>query len=101
MKKILKIIIPSILMLSLIYIWRNGKDILTGIYIVFPIIYIIIGLISNKKLELLINSILLSTVFLISINLYFNMGTCLELVCFYNIISWISFFIKNKLKKVK
>ena len=33
MKKIMKIVIPSILMLLLIYLWRNGKDILNGIYI--------------------------------------------------------------------
>ena len=50
MKKILKIIIPSMLMLLLIYIWRDGKDILNGLYIAFKLIYIILGIIcSNMK----------------------------------------------------
>ena len=100
MKRIFKIIIPSILMLLLIYLWRDGKDILNGIYIVFPLMYIILGLISsNFKMELLISLILLSTAFIIPINLMFNMGNCIDLVIIYNILSLISYFIKNNFKK--
>lgn len=74
MKKIISIIAPSLLMLLLIYIWKDGKDILNGIYIAFPLIYIVIGLICNDlKKELLISLILLSLSFLIPINLMFNM----------------------------
>lgn len=70
MKKILKIIIPSMLMLLLIYIWRDGKDILNGLYIAFPLMYIILGIIcSNMKKELLLSLVLLSITFLIPINL--------------------------------
>lgn len=100
MKRIFKIIILSILMLLLIYLWRDGKDILNGIYIVFPLMYIILGLISsNFKMELLISLILLSTAFIIPINLMFNMGNCIDLVIIYNILSLISYFIKKKFKK--
>ena len=100
MKRIFKIIIPSLLMLLLIYLWRDGKDILNGIYIAFPLMYIILGLISsNFKIELLISLILLSIAFIIPINLMFNMGNCIDLVIIYNILSLISYFIKNNFKK--
>lgn len=100
MKKLAKIIIPSILMLLLIYIWRDGKDILNGIYIVFPIMFIISGVIcSNFKTELLVCFFLLSITFLVPINLLFNMGTCVDLIIIYNILGCISYFIMKKLKK--
>ena len=100
MKRIIKIIVPSILMLLLIYLWRDGKDILNGIYIIFPLIYIILGLIcSNLKKELIISLILLSISFLLPINLLFHMGTCIDLVIFYNILSIITYSIKRKIKK--
>lgn len=103
MKKVLKIIVPSILMLMLIYLWRDFKDILIGIYIIFPLMYLILGLIcSNLKDELLISLGLLSISFLIPINLWFHMGSCIDLVIIYNLISGISYFIKKKIKsKVK
>lgn len=100
MKKTMKIIIPSMLMLSLIYLWKDGKDILNGIYIAFPLMYIVIGFIcSNFKKELLISLILLSITFLIPINLMFNMGNCIDLVIIYNVLSCISYIIKKKIKK--
>ena len=100
MKKILKIIIPSILMILLIYIWREGKDILNGLYIAYPLIYIILGIIcSNIKKELLLRLVLLSNTFLIPINLWFNMGTCIDLVIIYNILSIFSYLIKKKICK--
>jgi len=100
MKRILKIIIPSILMLLLIYLWRDGKDILNGIYIVFPLMYITLGLICYK-IELLISLILLSTSFIIPINLMFNMGNCIDLIIIYNLLSATSFLIKIKIKHKK
>ena len=100
MKKILKIIIPSMLMLLLIYIWRDGKDILNGLYIAFPLMYIILGIIcSNMKKELLLSLVLLSITFLIPINLWFNMGTCIDLVIIYNMLSIFSYLIKKKICK--
>lgn len=99
MKKILKIITPSVLMLLLIYLWRDGKDILNGIYIAFPLMYIVLGVIYSNKKELLISLILLSISFLIPLNLWFNMGNCFDLIIFYNILSSISHLIKNKIIK--
>ena len=86
MKRIIKIISPSLLMVMLIFLWRDGKDILNGIYIAFPLMYIILGIISSDlKKELLVSLILLSIAFLIPINLMFNMGTCIDLVIIYTI----------------
>ena len=99
MKKIIKIIFPSILMILLIYLWKDGKDILNGIYIAFPLMYVILGLRgSNLKNELLFSLILLSISFLIPINLCFNMGTCIDLIIIYNVLSAISYLIKKKIK---
>ena len=100
MKKALKIIVPSILMLSLIYLWRSGKDILTGIYIVFPIIYVMVGILCSESLiELIISMFLLSISFLIPVNLMFNMGSCIDLIIIYNILSIISLKVKKRIKK--
>jgi len=100
MKKIIKVFFPSVIMLMLIFLWRDGKDILNGIYIAFPIIYIVLGIISSDiKSELLISLILISITFLIPINLMFNMGTCIDLVIIYTILSCICYFIKRKIKK--
>lgn len=98
MKRIIKIIVPSTLMILLIYLWREGKDILNGIYIIFPIMYVILGLIcSDLKKELLISLLVLSISFLIPINLWFHMGSCIDLVIFYNILSYTSYLIKKKI----
>ena len=100
MKKIIKIISPSVLMLLLIILWRDGKDILNGLYVAFPIMYIILGIVcSDLKKELLISLILLSITFLIPINLWFHMGSCIDLVIIYNALSVISYLIKSKIKK--
>ena len=100
MKKIIKIVIPSVLMLLLIILWRDGKDILNGLYVAFPIMYIILGIVcSDLKKELLISLILLSITFLIPINLWFHMGSCIDLVIIYNALSVISYLIKSKIKK--
>lgn len=100
MKKILKIIVPSILMLILIFLLRGGKNILTGIYIIFPIMYIILALIcSNFKKELLISLILTSASFLVFINLWYKMGSCIDLALIYNALGFITFLIKRKIIK--
>ena len=101
MKKIIKIIFPSILMLFLIFLWRDGKDILNGIYIFFPIIYISNSLIYSHIKELILSLILLAISFLIPINLWFHMGSCVGLLIFYSILSGISFFIKKLIENRK
>jgi len=99
MKKIIKIIILCIVMFSLIYLWRDGKDILNGLFVAFPIMYILLGLISKNKKELLICLVSLSITFLIPINLWFHMGFCIDYVILYCILGYISYLIKNKITR--
>ena len=86
-------------MFSLIYLWRDGKDILNGLFVAFPIMYILLGLISNDKKELLMCLIALSITFLIPINLWFHMGTCFVYAIIYCALSYVSYLIKKKIKK--
>ena len=99
MKKIFKILFPSIIMFLLIYLMRGGKDILSGIYFIFPIIYTLIGLFNNNIKELLISLVLTSLCFIIPINLFYKMGICVDCVIVYNLLSIISNVIKMKIKK--
>lgn len=100
--KALKITIPPILVLSLIFILRGGVDILAGLLIFFPVIYILMGIICTSwKAELVPFVILTGCAFLIPVNLCFNMGTCIEYVIAYTALSVISYLIKQKIKNKK
>ena len=62
--------------------------------------YITLGIISSDiKKELLLSLLLLSITFLIPINLWFNMGNCIDLIIIYNILSIFSYLIKKKICK--
>lgn len=45
-------------MFSLIYLWRDDKDILNGLFVAFSIMYMLLGLISNGKNVNVSNSII-------------------------------------------
>ena len=96
MKKIFKIVSPSILMFILVYLMRGGKDILEGLFFFFPIIYILLGIFySSAKTEWVLSVILISLAFIIPINIYYNMGSCIEWVLIYIVLSVIGYFLKN------
>lgn len=86
-------------MIGLIYLMRGGKDILAGLFLLFPLMYIVMGIIcTDLKKELLIVLILLSAAFLIPVNLLFHMGNCIDLTLIYNALSIITYLIKKKIK---
>lgn len=98
MKKILSIILPSIIILEITFLSRDEKNILIGLFLLFPIIFIIQGLIySDVKNELIIGFILSSVTFIMAITLWYNMGSCIELLVIYNILGIMSHAIKNKI----
>ena len=98
MKKILSIILPSIIILAIAFLCRADKYILAGLYLLFPSIFIIQGAIySNFRKGLIIGFILSSIAFIVPINLLYHMGSCIELLVIYNILGIISYFIKNKI----
>lgn len=99
-KKILTIILPTVLMPVLIYFMRDGKDILDGLYFVFPIMYIVIGAISSSFVwELLPSAIFTSIAFLIPINLWFHMGSCIESALIYTLFACVSYMVKKLIEK--
>lgn len=98
MKRLCKIVIPCILMPSLVWLMRGGKDILDGLYIVFPLMYVVMGLVCKSPLsELLPVMFLTSLAFLVPINLWFHMGTCVELVFVYLFLGCIAYAVKRGL----
>ncbi len=100
--KVLKIVIPPTLVLSLIFILRGGVDIIAGLFIFFPIIYILMGILSSDwKSELVPFAILTTCAFLIPVNVCFNMGTCIEYALIYIALSVITYLIKTKVKSNK
>lgn len=99
-KRIFKVITPSIAMLALVYIMRDGKDILNGLFFIFPVLYIALGIICSSFVwELFICVFLTSLALIIPINLFFNMGTCIEWALFYIALGSASYFVKCLVKK--
>ena len=91
MKKITSMFLPSIIILSFTFLSRNDKNILIGLFLLFPIIFIIQGIIySDLKEQLPIGFLLSSLAFIIPINLLFHMGSCIELLVIYNILGIIN-----------
>ena len=98
MKKIPSIILPSIIIFIISFLSRADKNILIGLFLLFPIIFIVQGLLySDFKKELLIGFALSSIAFIIPVNLFYNMGSCIELMIIYNVLGVISYYVKNKI----
>ncbi|MEG1311620.1 MAG: hypothetical protein ACRCXA_00810 [Peptostreptococcaceae bacterium] len=97
MKKISSIILPSIIILTIAFLCRADKYILVGLFLLFPITFIIQGSIySNFTKELIIGFVLSSIAFIVPINLWYHMGSCIEFLVIYNVLGIISYFIKNR-----
>ncbi|MCC0647210.1 hypothetical protein [Clostridioides sp. ZZV15-6598] len=98
MKKILSIILPSMIILAITLWGRAEKNILVGLFLLFPIIFIIQGVMySNSKNELLIGFTLSSITFIVPINLLYNTGNCIDLLIVYNMLGIGSFLVKKKI----
>lgn len=102
MKKVIsmiKILLPGLLVLWLIFALRGGVDILAGLFIFFPVLYILFGVACSKPVELLIGILLTDLAFLLPINLCFHMGTCLGYALVYSSLGAGAFFIKRKIQQ--
>ena len=98
--RLMKISIPTILMPVLIYFLRGGKAIVEGLLLWFPLMYILIGVLCNDFLtEGLVPMLLTSAAFLIPINLFFNMGSCVEWVALYIVLGGGSYLIKRLIQR--
>ena len=99
-RRILRIVLPAIFIALLVCAMQGGKNILDGIYIIFPVIYIAIVLM-NEKWDVLISLVLTSIAFIIPINLLYNMGSCIDLLVIYNAIAGLAYLIRFVIRKKK
>lgn len=101
-KKFLSIILPSIIILAITFLSRADKNILLGLFLLFPITFIIQGLIySDFKKDLIIGFILSSMAFIIPVNIWYNIGDCIKPLVIYNILGVVSYFLKKKIISIK
>lgn len=99
---ILKIIIPSCIVFAATYLLQGGKDILNAIFFIFPLIFILIGIVCSKiKFELILSLTITSFSFIIPIEIFYNMAGNFQTLIIYNILAIISYFIKIKVKNLK
>lgn len=97
MKRLIKFLLPSIIIVSFIYFFRDNS-ILTGLYLLFPIIFILQGIMSsNLKKDLLLGVFISSLAFIIPVNMWFSMGNCIIFMCSYVLIGLFSFYLKNRI----
>lgn len=99
-RRILRIVLPAIFIALLVCAMQGGKNILDGIYIIFPVVYIAIVLM-NEKWDVLVSLVLTSIAFIIPINLLYNMGSCIDLLVIYNVIAGITYLIRGVIRKKK
>ena len=99
-RRILRMVLPAIFIALLVCAMQDGKNILDGIYIIFPVIYIAIVLM-NEKWDVLVSLVLTSIAFIIPINLLYNMGSCIDLLVIYNAIAGFVYLIRYVIRKKK
>ncbi|GAA0070880.1 hypothetical protein UT300003_24040 [Clostridium sardiniense] len=102
MKKIISIALPSLLILSLIFIDQLNpfsKYILVGLFFIFPIAFIIQGILcKNSKNNLIVGLVLASMCIILPINIFYNMSGVLPLIVVYIGIGTLSFHLSNRIK---
>lgn len=77
----------------------ESKYILLGIYILFPIIFTIQGIICPKAKKFMIIGFLLSSLAVIlPISVWYNMGSIITPIIIYLLLGIVSFLISNKIR---
>ena len=103
MKKLLsmvKIVVPSLAILWIIFALRGGVDILAGLFIFFPILHILMGVVDKSlPFELFPSMVLANLAFLLPINLLFNMTDCIAFAVVYDLLTLLSFGVKKKIQR--
>ena len=104
MKKLLsviKMIFPAIILAILAFSLQGGKRILDGIYMIFPLIYVFQGVfLSKTKLRLCFGILISDAALLISLNLWYNMGNCIDLALIYTVLGLLAYIVKRVIKKM-
>ena len=92
---------PLVVFLLFLYI-KNFGNILTGVYILFPLCFVVQGVIlSNKIPHLVLAYILASAIFLILTNIWYNVADSFGCVVNYWILGFVAYIIKKIILKQK
>lgn len=103
-KNYLKRALPGIIILLFILIDiqnEYSKNILVGIYLFFPLIFIIQGLIVNNKRDLYWGIGLSAYSIIFGISLFYNMGTAIIPTIIYVVLGILAFRFKNHFKLLR
>lgn len=103
-KNYLKRALPGIIILLFILIDiqnEYSKNILVGIYLFFPLIFIIQGLIVNNKRDLYWGIGLSAYSIILGISLFYNMGTAIIPTIIYLALGILAFRFKNHFKLLR
>lgn len=103
-KNYLKRALPGIIILLFILIDiqnEYSKNILVGIYLFFPLIFIIQGLIVDNKRDLYWGIGLSAYSIIFSISLFYNMGTVIIPTIIYSALGILAFRFKNHFKLLR
>ena len=87
------LIMPLVVFLLFLYL-KNFGDVLTGVYILFPLCFIAQGVFLSKIPHLVLAYLLASTIILILTNMWYNVADSFGCVVNYWILGFIVYIIK-------
>ena len=105
MKKIISIILPSLLIFAFTYYDHFMREIYSsviifGIYLIFPIVFIFQGSIcSNSKSSMIMGFLLSSIAVILPISLWYNMSSVIPALIIYILLGVTAFFLVNRINK--
>ena len=92
------LIMPPVVFLLFLYL-KNFGDVLTGVYILFPLCFIAQGVFLSKIPHLVLAYLLASTIILILTNMWYNVADSFGCVVNYWILGFIVYIIKKIILK--
>ena len=92
------LIMPLVVFLLFLYL-KNFGDVLTGVYILFPLCFIAQGVFLSKIPHLVLAYLLASTIILILTNMWYNVADSFWCVVNYWILGFIVYIIKKIILK--
>ena len=97
---LVRVLSMPVIVFALILYLRHFGDILTGVYILFPLCFIAQGVFLSKKIpHLVLAYILASTIILILTNMWYNVADTIGGVVTYLILGFIVYIIKKIILK--
>lgn len=102
MKNFLSSLLPGLLIFTYILIdsmYPESKYIVLGVYLIFPIVFIIQGILcSNSKKIMIIGFLLSSLAVIVPISIMYNMGSMITPVIIYLILGLLASFSISRIK---